>query len=127
MRDNIVPPEGHGRLETLSGGNVKSFAYGDDPPMWAFNVFAGETEICLRLTLPEMSEIIRRTDDECYVTTKGNEQTTAWWSYGENGEDASMNPLHLYRDDYFSVLLPQAIGEELLKAIRESLHSPINA
>jgi hypothetical protein len=127
MRNNSVPPKGHDRLETLSGGNVKSFVYGDDPPMWAFNVRVGEVLILLRLTLPEMSEIIRHTDDECYVGKKGNAQTTAWWSYGENGEDADMNPLHLYRDDYFSVYLPQAIGEELLEAIRESLHNPINA
>jgi hypothetical protein len=78
----------------------------------AFNIEVGGALVLLRLTQLEMQEILSLLDTD-WVCTRGHRATKVWWDY------ESLPPqLQIYRDDHFSIRLPQKSGLDLVEAIR---------
>jgi hypothetical protein len=114
----------------------EAFPYGDHLNSLALNLYRGGIILCVRLSENEREAMLAGLEVELMENCTGDEigdameradvlesrfpsqpRTLGWWEYDDcpNGQPY----LHLYRDDYFSIMLPHAAGLEVVKILRE--------
>jgi hypothetical protein len=106
---------------------IDHFWYDPDKKRLAINIQNGGTTVMLRLSRTEMRilhDSLCRGDDD--LPEQQGDATIGWWDYSELDDDDAEPPLCLYRDDYFSVLVPHDVGQTVLDIIDQTLVETAN-